>query len=405
MSETVPTAVADYHHLRLMAEWSSSLRERRVGFAVREGALWLDEADPRAGEPALRVPAATPGRSGAVRSLALRVHGADAPLELAPYGVDALVWSEAAVEKFLVPYYASCAGPRAGRFLTALFDAWNGDHGTVRPVALAHLSHAGGDAPLGLANTLGVVYLREGEGDRPAALEMLPLALFRARHPEPWHPTTPPARETVELGARALPDGARLPTYPELRGIAEWAASLRGRTAYLEFDASPPGAEAAREGRTARVPAPGTEPTDRIVFPVHTPLEVPHRPKPVSVTLEGEDGGSVDLFRDPHCDALFTSTGAIEQLLVPYYASVRGVLGMRELRQVYLAWAGVEPEAAGARTDGGLQPLALVHLPHSDWTTGEETTVLEAGSPLDHVGAVDGAGRVIRVRERAGREG
>ncbi|HEX2208065.1 MAG TPA: hypothetical protein VHG93_10320, partial [Longimicrobium sp.] len=110
-SRAVPTPVADYHHLRLTAEWASSLRDRQVGFAVREGALWLEGADaPADARPALRIPAATAGRYGAVAALTLTAAGVDEPLDLAPFGVDALFWSESAVEKFLVPYYASIAG-------------------------------------------------------------------------------------------------------------------------------------------------------------------------------------------------------------------------------------------------------------------------------------------------------
>ena len=401
----VPTPVIDYHHLRLMAEWASSLRDQEVGFAVADGALWRVGAGAPPRGPELRVPAATPGRYGAVRALTVAVEGVAEPLDLAPYGADALVWSEAAVEKFLVPYYASCAGSRAGQFLAGLFDAWNGDHGPVRPVALAHLAHTRRDVPLTLADTLGVVFLDE-EGDVPATLELLPLGTFLAQNPGRWQPAAEPERELVPLGARALPDDAVLPTYAELRGIAEWAGSMRGRKAYLAYDPAPPRPRTHHEGRTTRIPGPGPSPTRRIVFPVHTPLAVPRRPKPASVLLVPEDGGApVELFRDPHCDAVFTSTGAMEQFLYPYYASVRGSLALGELRQVSAAWAGAAPQAGSARA-GAETPLALVHLPHSDWTTGEEEEApMAAGSPLDQLGVVQGSAaggrRVVRVREAA----
>jgi hypothetical protein len=390
----VPTPVVDYHHLRLVAEWASSMRNRQVDFAVRDGAVWLDEADPAPRRPALRVPAATAGRYGRVRALTMAVPGVPEPLDLAPYGVDALIWSEAAVEKFLVPFYASCAGPRAGRFLTGLFDAWNGDHGAVRAVALTHLAHTGGKAPLTLANTLGVVFRDDGDGSAAPALRLLPLGAFLARHPARWDPAPEPNRETVPLAAPELSAGTHLPTYPELRGIAEWAGSLRGRTGYLAYDPAPPAPGAAREDRTARIARPGVRHAGEIVFPVHTPLAVPDRPKPASVLLEPEDGGApVDLCRHPHCDAVFTSTGAIEQFLFPYYASVRGALAMHELRRMWLAWTGAEPAAGTARTAGGDEPLALVHLPKSDWDAVEDDGVrIAAGSPLDQVGVVPAAG-------------
>lgn len=412
----VPTPVADYHHLRLAAEWASSLRDRQVALEVREGALWLAGAEaPADARPALRIPAATAGRYGAVAALTLAVAGVDEPLDLVPYGADALFWSESAVEKFLVPYYASAAGSRAGQFLATLFDAWNGDHGPAQPVALAHLGHAGsGQAPLTLADTLGVVF-RDEEGDVPATLELLPLAAFQARYPARWEPPLEPRTELVPLGPRKLPEDALLPTYPELRGIAEWAGALRGRIAYLAYDAAPPSAEARREGRVSRIPAPGARPTERIVFPVHTPLAVPSRPRPVSVLLRPQGGGApVELFRDPRCDAVFTSTGAMEQFLFPYYASVRGALGMDELREMTLAWRGVDPAApAGAARaeDDGAAPLGLVHLPHSDWAEEEEETApMAAGSPLDQVGVVlpEGAAdgrRVVTVRERRAARG
>lgn len=392
--DTLPTPVADHPHLRLLAEWSSSLRGRPATFAARRGALWLADADPRADEPALRVPAATAGRYGAVRSLSIRVAGADAPLDLAAWGADAVFWSESAVEKFVVPYYASCAGARAGELLTTLMDAWNGGHGAVRPVALAHLGHAAGDAPLTLAGTLGVVFL---DGDA-ARLDLLPLRVFRARHGGRWTPRPAPAPADVALPPRPLPEGARLPAYPELRGIAEWASALRGRTAYLAYDAAPPSPAAAAGGRVRRVRAPEEAPPGSILFPVHTPLEVPERPKPVEVLLETEGGATADLVRDPHCDAVFTSSGAIEQLLVPYYASVRGALAMRELRQVFLAWADPALEPATLRGDRLEPPPALVHLPRSDWDAVDGGGALEAGSPLDHLGVVRPDARVVTVR-------
>lgn len=400
-----PTPVVDYHHLRLMAEWASSVRERPVEFQVRDGALWMADADAPAPGPALTVPAATPGRSGEVAGLVMRVEGVDEPLDLAPHGVDALLWSEAAVEKFLVPYYASASGARAGQFLTGLFDAWNGDHGPAQPVALAHLAHPAGDGPLTLADTLAVVF-RDEEGDVPATLEILPLRAFRAHYPARWEPSDGTDRAHAPLGTRALPEGARPPAYAELRGIAEWAGSMRGGTAYLVYDAEPPAPGGGREGRTARIPGPGPSPTERIVFAVHTPHAMPARPKPVSVQLVPADGGGpVELVRDPHCDAVFTSTGAMEQFLFPYYASVRGTLAMEELRRMSLAWSGADPGAGPARAvDAAAAPLGLVHLPHSDWAV-EEEVALEAGSPLDQVGVVlpraeAGGGGIVTVRRR-----
>jgi hypothetical protein len=410
----VTTPVAAYRDLRLMAEWASSIRGREVEFVLGEDALRVagEETAPRT--PALRVPARTPGRYGAVRALVLRVAGVDGALDLAAYGADAMAWSEAAVEKFLVPYYASCAGPRAGEFLTSLFDAWNGVHRGARPVALAHLGHTRGEAPLTLEDTLGVVFVAEGEEGGPPELRLLTLGAFRARHPGRWTPPPPADAGTVELGARNLPEGARLPTYADLRALAEWAGSLRGRTAFLAYDAAPVARDTLGEERISRIPDPGRHPASRIVFPVHTPVEVPGRPKPVSVTLQAEDGSTVDLLHDTRADAAFTSTGAVEQFLTPYYASVRGRLAPAELRRIFRAWqdpeealAGVGVRSVEAEGDGSEATLAMVHLPRSDWDT-ESGGEAVAASPLDHLGVLrrgaEGGLRLLTVAGAAGEE-
>jgi hypothetical protein len=388
MSATITTPVVDYHHLRLLAEWASSVRDREVAFEIRDGALRRVGPETSLLAPALRVPARTPGRSGDVRALILAVDGAAEPIELKGYDADALFWSESAVEKFLVPYYASCAGPRAAQVLAELFDAWNGDHGGVRVVALAHLAHTGGDAPLTLGDTLGVVYRDEGEG----TLAMLPLGAFARAHPERWTPAAEPRQGLVELGRRILGEDAWLPAYPDLRGLAEWASSLRGRTGYLAYDPAPPGAETLEEGRCSRVPDPGALPARQIVIPIHTPAEAPDRPRPAELLLYPRHGQPVDLLHDPHCDALFISTGAIEQFLFPYYASVRGAKSLGELRQMLDAWTSV-----GLAEAGEAGPLALVHLPQSDWDHVVDPPTA-AGSPLDEIGVAAADGPVLTVR-------
>lgn len=94
---------------------------------------------------------------------------------------DALFWTESAVQKFLVPYYAakSAADPRVDRVIRTLLDTFNGklpkkppvddgapaSDGTVEVFALAHLpksEYTGETGAAAALDSLAVVRLGEG---------------------------------------------------------------------------------------------------------------------------------------------------------------------------------------------------------------------------------------------------
>jgi hypothetical protein len=74
-----------------------------------------------------------------VESVKMTTKGSTKPADLSQY--DAVFWSEAAVEKFVIPYYASKSLWTAANVLNALSNAWY--HGLpgedAVPFALAHL--------------------------------------------------------------------------------------------------------------------------------------------------------------------------------------------------------------------------------------------------------------------------
>lgn len=332
--------------------------------------------------PAVVVPAANKTkftRFSAVEMQVTPAGGGTLSLNAAGYNVDAMFWSDAAVQKFVLPYYASCMGFFAPERLTSLQAAWNGTAEGTQVVALMHVT----GAPVGQAGNpvpvepLWVVYVQNN------VLQTTPLSVF---------PTSGAAVEAPPLspaGSYFPPDLSTVGAYPEyiaLRAMAEWSASLSAEPMYFSYDAA--------QG-TFGTPSTDAGDGSTITVPVYNPLAPLDRLPPSQVTLEMTGNPSIDLLgQGPGADAIFWSTGAIEQFMLPYYASTDGFEGLLDLAAIVIAWD--DPEVVG-----------LVHIPRSVWVTEEmQFTLTTAAAAEIHLVRSDGsrvpASRVIAEKRRAG---
>lgn len=273
-------------------------------------------------------------------SVLVQVEGAAGPgLNAVEYHADALFWSDAAVQKFVLPYYTSCMGYEASTRLADLQQAWSGSHEGVDVVALMHVTGApvgqggqgGQPAPM---EPMWVVYLRRDDDTVQAA----PLSVFNRRHPGTLPSLPRPAGQPY--AAPAPGTGRPYPGYTALRSMAEWAASLDTEPMYFTYDP-----EKRQFGKpAARVDAGG----GAIVVPVFNPFVSVSRVKPSRVVFAG-----TDLAAD--CDAVFWSTGAIEQFLLPYYASIDGFAGLEDLQALRDSWMGSRPMVGGNLLEDGTE--------------------------------------------------
>lgn len=386
----VPVKPLHYTQLRLLAEIAVGVKDTPLDFYFRQGEA-LELAGAAAAGPEDVVVTARDRVKYPANHLALDLTPADQPRHDAqvPAGMaDALFWSDAAVEKFLFPYVASCGGDEGASALASLQAAWNHyPRSKVQVYALLHVNRIESGTPLALANTLWVVYVPTGG----TSLQMLPvnefLTTFRHdRGPDPEPYSTPPI-DPVPYSRGADPSLAQYPAYPALRALAEWACSVRGAPQYFVF----------REGQEGFGPPSSTLPTDLrpgdLVVPVLTPAVPADRPPLGSVWFYPKGQQTpVDLAKN--CDAVFWSTGAIEQFLFPYYASKIGFAGLEDLTRMRDVWQGKkasaakggEPEVrvlvagAGGGTDddsGDDEVAALVHLHTSEWTEVENNGEIE----------------------------
>lgn len=250
-----------------------------------------------------------------------------ATLDATRYGADAVFWSTAAVQKFVLPYYASCMGYRAAESLAMLETAWNGDIPGVEVFALMHVAGTPVQAERAgePVEPLWVVYLADGFAQARS------LADFARRYPatlppQDAPPPVPYIAPTLDQVAHPYPD------YTTLRSMAEWAASLDVEPMYFTYypharQFGAPTAHAVMGGGA-------------IVVPVFNPFVRRGRLAPAHVRF-----GGVDLAAD--CDAVLWSTGAIEQFLLPYYASLDGFAGLSDLQALRDSWTENRPFVGG----------------------------------------------------------
>ncbi|HYH83767.1 MAG TPA: hypothetical protein VEX86_28505 [Longimicrobium sp.] len=318
-----------YRALRMAAEWASAVRDRQLNFAYDPGTGYMVLDNSGTG-PTL--PVFT--RSFTSRPLVKEVEfsvpsstGKPLTLEVSGYRASALFWSESSVEKFLVPLYASVSAHDAPRCLGQFFDAWYGyPADEVQVCAVAYLCGRKPPAcgtPLLLANTVGLICLEGG-----SQLRLLSLDEFTARYSTAPYPVGGPP--TAGSSLPEVRPGWEISENVEsvvARDVAEFVSGMRGH--FVAFDTD--GTSLVPEVYTGESPPSllGTPLFSALARPVR-----PDRPAPSGVVLhvEGAHGPIVQTLipakDDPATefvpDSLFWTDGAVETLLLPYYASVKG---------------------------------------------------------------------------------
>jgi hypothetical protein len=390
---TVPTL--DYTQLRLMAECAEGT-EGETQFVFNNGTLSVN-ASATALDTEILVTAESVRRRPANRVYLQVAAGAtmdrgSATLEVG--SADAVFWSDAAVQKFLFPYIASCGGHQAGENLTLLQSAWNFYPSTqVTVYALVHRIAQPGEL-LGIGSIIRVVYSVAGGSQ----LQLAELGQFVQQYP----PTTPvqippPVQTPYWRGVEGTPPQYQYPSEQLLRMLAEHAESLRGEAQYF---LCPPDAPARYTGPITASDflatpdlADGT-----LVIPVSNPALPADRPQLGGVWFwpSAPATANVNLSVVPgvagwarSADALFWSTGAVEQFLFPYYASVDGFAGIADLGRMAMSWSldvPVDPPVPivlGSPGPGeALQVLGLIHMPTSEWTEIQDWTAEGNGQSL-----------------------
>jgi hypothetical protein len=333
-----------------------------------------------------------------------------------PVGVDAVslnadaaFWTNSAVQKFVFPYYASVMGYEAAQRLGQLQAAWNGEVPGVQVYALLHVTAApdSGGEPVPV-EPLMVAFVEQVQGQARAAAMSLSNFIERYRPGPATELLTPDPQPYTLPGTAVL--GQPGPTYGALRSMAEWSACIDAPDLkYFRYDP-----DTNTFGRPLDTPGNG----DALEIPVQN---TNGRALPLARVMVGLPGQTpvdlyeamsywrnepVDVRRYYVPDSFFWSTGAIEQFLLPYYASIDGFLGLPNLLALQDAWqlnfkgTGGEFQGSGSGSvmgpEGGEELLGLVHIPRSLWVTEESASVGE--SAFLHMGA-EGKPRVTLARE------
>lgn len=412
MSNDLPQ-MPGYFALRLGADLASAARGTTLYFDYGNGMLEITgpPASP-APPPPVPVHSRLSGKRTPASEAVVTVTGADG----AEYGsitlnattYCALFWGESAVEKFLLPYYASAGGPHAYQVVHAINKAWYNfpDRALVCALAFAyppealqgewslwdtvHVLHVKGEGGQGLQ----APYVLGGSGQ----LAMTPLLQYLEPFPPlltevPQPPAAPPPTAPAGPGT-----GDTTINSTGAREVAEFVSGLRGFDVSVYRVREPGGLEAFLTSVVQPTPA---------LFEATSPNVRAGRPT-VSVEMAAGDGplrpltgtGSGDPTNVP--DSVFWSDGAVDMLMVPYYASVQGKGSPWYLMVLLWKWAGIIPvdvtdavellELIGAevqREIGALQtgvPLperdtrvfAIIHLPNSDWVDEQ----VDVASPI-----------------------
>lgn len=365
----------DCTDLRMIATWSADFLNHEVTFDYDGTSGDIDEPRLSAivgsipSRPAdshrVVIPTGTASRASELREMQAWVSyqptgsSEHVPVSGAPVAVtewDAAFWTESAVEKFLVPYIAALGGPTAQRMLADVLRVWNEYPPELRVFGLLRRARPRHDV-VGLEELIDVVFLDCNE-DR---IEIAPLhdARFQAAHPvlqAPSHPV--PFRPGI---LPAHPD--HLPSEFHLRRTAEWASACRSEPVYFAFDTT---------SGQFHTPVPlenlPEDLNNLLVIPAYTEPTRADRPRVTRVRLIADDGAHKDLDPDKG-DAVFWGSGAVEHLMIPYYASVYGHRAIEMLGRIHGTWW----EEAEMRILGApIEVYALVHLPKSDWDPADD---------------------------------
>lgn len=418
---TTATTVAplDYRQLRLMAECAEGTDLGQTQFVFDSGTLSVIEPG-TALDTEILVTAENGGRL-AQNTVSLQVMaGQSSTLTLK--SADAVFWSDAAVQKFLFPYIASCAGHEAAEKLAQVQGAWNFFPGRMVTVyALVHTIPQPGEL-LGLGSIIQVVYTLADSTD----LIVETLDRFATQYPPVQVLGTTPPQVSYWRGQQGTPPQYPYPDYLTLRAMAEYASSICEEPQY--FILSPPGVSEVPQSPSSTLPQDLADGT--IVIPVYNPTVPAGRPQLGGVWLEAPTGGNVNLSALPgtpgwpsSADALFWSTGAAEQFLFPYYASKGGfaLSTLVDLAEMAESWElnvpvdlGPDRQPVIIQDGSPLQVTGLIHMPTSEWTqveTGEEANVVQGyrSSAAYEVGVVFAPGQgevqIARLEEELSARG
>lgn len=365
----IPTQAVSYGQLRMLAECAVGLGSGSGVFAADAGTLTL--VDPSEPQPstAVLVGASNEGKYPDIEGVTFDVEWTPpgglptvkGSVNAVQSGADALFWSDSAVQKFVFPYFASCAGGEAAAKLGQLQDAWNAyPTDAVAMFALMHLAPAP-NLPLSLDTRFALTY---ADTD---AVQVVTLKGYKIPAADPTLPPVKPA-----LFQQTLPD-APYASYATLRAMAEWAASLNDTAEYFVLT---PGVDQVLppQPEVPSVLLPG-----QVMVPTVTPSTPRTRSAPTNVVLQPAGGEPLPLAK---ADAVFWSTGSIQQFLLPYYASVRGFTAPTELQAIIDAWTLNEVswwDSVSPGIEAGVEVeevYGLVHLPRSSWMTAEELEFL-----------------------------
>jgi len=379
----------DYLELRELAEAAAGVENQAVDFFFPEGRI-LVRAQPgqELTETDVLVPVYNRGKFPRNRlRLSLSTEGGQEP----PGVADAVFWSDAAVHKFLIPYAASFAGESAEYWVKLVQEVWNhypADEVTV--YALVHVTSTLTDVELDPALSLLVAFVVRGGTE----VEYLTLPEFRDR----FGYVHPPAPHHMDVAYRrgAGTVAPQLSDYAQLRAMAEWAASLRDKPSYFVFRPGEQGFEVLEI--LPLEPEPG-----EIVVPAFSPTVPPGRPMLPGVLFKPE-GIEVPTNVANDGDALFWSTGSIEQFIVPYYASKGGLKSLPDLATIAHVWETTGPgrrtrmhgdpiivngdPVLGAELSASVQVYGLIHLPTSQWTEVESGFTVTGVNPGSQMGMV-----------------
>ncbi len=313
--------------------------------------------------------------------------GAALPLTVDGAETSALFWSESAVEKFFFPYLASAAAGAAPSLFRRLWHAWYGYAGDeVQVCAVAY--ECGTALPprrmrLTLEGMVALVCLVDGR------LEKVPLKEFRKRFPGRGKGPAAQRKAGLLRPESGWPLNGQVESIVA-RDAAEFVSGLRGHGVVFRAsggelrpyvaDGGRGGGEAGFECGMKRVRA--------------------DRPAPSAVTMYVRDPDGAEQARpltmggsDDACvpDSIFWSDGAVEKLLVPYYASLKGLAAPLFTTLLLGKWSGIvkgEPPAGALfevlvklqeflaapvdalfadGLEGDDNPYAVTHLPRSEY--------------------------------------
>ncbi|HKP75345.1 MAG TPA: hypothetical protein VJT67_07355 [Longimicrobiaceae bacterium] len=364
---------ADALALRLVSDWASGTRGTELWFTCSESFAWMVppgqtpltpvETTPNEIQiyPLASITLSVASPTG-ISSTTLYAPGTpDVPQEQIAH---ALLWSEGAVEKFLLPYLASIGGWEAPGLLQQVAQAWYGYDGTVvQVVALAlTLSPAptATGSPLGVGTSISVVYAPVS-GGQTGALAVASLDRFTANtgfFGAGRGPAQPLSIPPGSLGSITLSTNGQLDTFTA-RELAEFAGGNRGQALYLSLVTDDGGTRPQLVVNACPGPQPcGTEEQQAI----YTALVRPDRPAPSGVVADVTGAESLTLvgpgsdFTPTPPDSIFWTDAAIERLMIPYYCSVKGIQSPLFITHLIGKWNGM----IAANSPVGMQNLFQV---------------------------------------------